>query len=46
MQCTELPLTPQVLNFAAGMKDGLPISLWAADLVKSRSKDVAASIRI
>lgn len=41
VQCTELPLTPQVVNFAAGMKDGLPYQPWAADLVKSRSKDVA-----
>ena len=41
VQCTELPLTPQILNIAAGMKDGLPYQPWAADLFKSRSKDVA-----
>jgi hypothetical protein len=41
VQCTELPLTPQVLNLAAGIKDGLPYQSWAADLVKSRAKDVA-----
>ena len=41
VQCTELPLTPQLLNFAAGLKDGLPYQPWAADLVKSRAKDVA-----
>ena len=41
VQCTELPLTPQVIHFAAGLKDGLPYQPWAADLVKSRAKDVA-----
>jgi len=41
VQCTELPLTPQVVNFAAGIKDGLPYQPWAADLFKSRSKDAA-----
>src|SRR5690242_7450393 len=41
VQCTELPLTPQLINFAAGLKDGLPYQPWAADLVKSRSKEVA-----
>ena len=41
VQCTELPLTPQLVNFAAGIKDGLPYQPWAADLFKSRSKDVA-----
>lgn len=40
VQCTELPLTPQLINFAAGFKDGLPYQPWAADLVKSRSKEV------
>jgi hypothetical protein len=40
VQCTELPLTPQLVNFAAGLKGGLPYQPWAADLVKSRSKDV------
>jgi len=41
VQCTELPLTPQVLNIAAGLKDGLPYQPWAADLVKNRAKEVA-----
>ncbi len=41
VQCTELPLTAQLTNFAAGLKGGLPYQPWAADLVKSRSKDVA-----
>src|SRR5437016_5518502 len=41
VQCTELPLTPQLINFAAGIKEGLPYQPWAADLIKSRSKDVA-----
>src|SRR5690242_8448927 len=33
VQCVELPLTPQVINIAAGMKGGLPYQPWAADLV-------------
>jgi hypothetical protein len=41
VQCTELTLTPQLVNFALGLKDGLPYQPWAADLVKSRAKDVA-----
>lgn len=41
VQCVELPLTPQVINFAAGLKDGLPYQPWAADLVKKRADDVA-----
>jgi len=40
-QCVELPLTPQLVNFAVGLKDGLPYQPWAAELVKSRSKEVA-----
>lgn len=36
VQCTELALTPQVINIAAGLKDGLPYQPWAADLVKKR----------
>lgn len=36
VQCTELALTPQVANIAAGLKDGLPYQPWAADLVKKR----------
>ncbi len=41
VQCIELPLTPQVINIALGMKDGLPYQPWAADLVTSRAKDTA-----
>jgi hypothetical protein len=41
VQCTELPLTPQLSNFALGLKDGLPYQPWAADLVKSRAKEAA-----
>jgi hypothetical protein len=41
VQCTELPLTPQLMNFAAGIKEGLPYQPWAADFVKSRSNEVA-----
>lgn len=41
VQCTELPLTPQVLNIALGLKDGLPYQPWAADLVKDRAKEAA-----
>lgn len=40
VQCTELPLTPQVINIASGLKDGLPYQPWAADLVKKRGKDL------
>jgi hypothetical protein len=36
VQCTELALTPQVINIASGLKDGLPYQPWAADLVKTR----------
>src|SRR5579875_1368446 len=36
VQCTELALTPQVINIAAGLKDGLPYRPWAAALVKQR----------
>jgi hypothetical protein len=39
--CIELPLTPQVLNFGAGLQGGLPYQSWAAEAVKNRSKDVA-----
>lgn len=40
-QCAELQLTPQLINFALPLKEGLPYQPWAADLVKSRAKDVA-----
>src|SRR5262245_61175059 len=33
-QCAELRLTPQILNFALPLKEGLPYQPWAADLVK------------
>jgi len=39
-QCAELPLSPYLGNFARDLKDGLPYQPWAADLVKSRAKDV------
>ena len=41
VQCAERPLTPQLGNFALGLKDGLPYQPWAADLVKTRSKEAA-----
>ena len=41
VQCAELPLTPQLGNFAMGLKDGLPYQPWAAELVKNRAKDAA-----
>ena len=41
VQCIELPLTPQLINIALGMKDGLPYQPWAAELVKNRAKDTA-----
>jgi hypothetical protein len=39
--CTELPLTPQLVNFAAGLKGGLPYQPWAMDLMKTRAKETA-----
>jgi hypothetical protein len=39
-QCAELALTPQLINFALPLKDGLPYQPWAAALVKSRAADV------
>ena len=41
VQCTELPLTPQLLNIAMGMEDGLPYQDWAAKVVKDRAGDVS-----
>jgi hypothetical protein len=40
VQCTELDLTPQIGNFALGLKDGLPYQPWAAELFHRRAKDV------
>jgi len=40
VQCTELKLTPQVINIASGMKGGLPYQPWAAEVVKQRSKEL------
>jgi len=40
VQCIELPLTPQLINFATGLKDGIPYQPWAAELVKKRANDV------
>ncbi len=43
VQCTELKLTPQVINIATGMKDGLPYQPWAADLVKKRRTELGVN---
>lgn len=43
VQCTELKLTPQVINIATGMKDGLPYQPWAADLVKKRAAELGVN---
>jgi hypothetical protein len=43
VQCTELALTPQVINIAAGLKDGLPYQPWAADLVKKRKSEMGVN---
>src|SRR5215469_15421752 len=43
VQCTELKLTPQVVNIAAGLKDGLPYQPWAADLVKKRKAETGVN---
>lgn len=40
VQCTELKLTPQVINIATGLKDGLPYQPWAAELVKKRASEL------
>ncbi len=40
VECTELRLTPQIINIAAGMKDGLPYQPWAAALVKNRAREM------
>jgi len=40
VQCTELALTPQVVNIAVGLKDRLPYQPWAADLVKKRQAEL------
>lgn len=39
--CAELPLTPQLINFALGMEGGLPYQPWAAQLMKDRAKEAA-----
>jgi len=43
VQCTELKLTPQVINIATGLKEGLPYQPWAADLVKKRAKELGVN---
>jgi hypothetical protein len=43
VQCTELKLTPQLINIAAGLKEGLPYQPWAADLVKKRRAELGIS---
>jgi hypothetical protein len=40
VQCTELTLTPQVVNIGLGLKDGLPLQPWASELVKKRQKEI------
>jgi len=40
VQCTELKLTPQVVNIGLGLKDGLPLQPSARDLVKQRQKEI------
>jgi hypothetical protein len=37
---TELPISAQFLNIAAGLKEGLPYQPWAAELVKQRSAGI------
>jgi hypothetical protein len=39
--CTELPVPRQAVNFALGLKGGLPYKPWAAELVKNRAKETA-----
>jgi len=39
VQCSELPLTPQVIDFALGMPGGLPYQPWAAEAMKKRAKE-------
>jgi len=43
VQCTELALTPQVINIAAGLKGGLPYQPWAAALVKKRRAELGVN---
>jgi len=43
VQCTELPLTPQVINIATGLKGGLPYQPWAAELVKKRRSEMGVN---
>jgi len=43
VQCSELPLTPQVINIAAGLKEGLPSQPWAAGLVKKRQAELGVN---
>ena len=43
VQCTELKLTPQVINIVAGMKDGLPYQPWAAELVRKRRPELGVN---
>jgi hypothetical protein len=43
VQCVELPLTPQVVDIALGLKEGLPYQPWAAELVKRRAKELGVN---
>jgi hypothetical protein len=40
VQCTELTLTPQVIDISVGLKDGLPLQPWAKGLVARRQKEI------
>ena len=40
VQCTELPVSPQAVNLGRGLKGGLPLRPWGADLVKARAKQI------
>jgi hypothetical protein len=41
VSCVELPLTPQVVNIALGMKEGLPYQPWAAQELEKRATEAA-----
>lgn len=39
--CAELPLSPQLINFALGLEGGLPYQPWAAQIMKDRATEAA-----
>lgn len=41
--CTELPVPRQAVNFAMGLKGGLPLQPWAAQLVQKRKAELGVS---